>query len=314
MADNEFKTPSPLQEVSYDELNRRNIELFIKRDDLIHQDVSGNKWRKLKLNIAQAQQKRHDTLLTFGGAHSNHIAATAAAAKISGLKSIGIIRGEDADLSNPTLKLAAEKGMKLHRISREEFREADNWEYIASLKAEFGNFYHIPKGGANYYGVQGCQDIIDELPDDIDRIFVACGTATTVSGMAIANKGIAELYAVSVLKGGGFLLKAIEKNLHTVFKDDETEFSIREKVHLLLAYHFGGYAKTSDELIHFMRHFHSQTGIKLDPVYTGKTAFAMTSLARKLQYSKPEKWVLIHSGGMQGIEAMESKLGESIYP
>src|SRR5690554_4403528 len=313
MPTSEFNTPSPLEQLNYKQLNQRNITLYIKRDDRIHEEVSGNKWRKLKLNIEQALQKGYDAILTFGGAHSNHIAASAAAAQMFGLKSIGIIRGEDADLGNPTLKFAAEKGMQLKLVTRSDFKTLQEWESKELLREEFGSFYSIPQGGANFYGVQGCMDIIDELDIEPDRIFVACGTATTLSGMAIAAKGKIDIYGISVLKGGGFLIKEIENNLHEVYNDLETERFIREKTHLLLPYHFGGYAKTTPELIAFMQKFTSETGVKLDPVYTAKAAYAMCQLAGNLNDFKPEKWILIHTGGLQGIPAMERKLGYSIY-
>ena len=156
-------------------------------------------------------------------------------------------------------------------------------------------------------------DIISEIDIEADRIFVSSGTATTLSGLAIANEGKAEIYGVAALKGGGFLLKALEENIRQVYNDSETERFIREKIHILLPYHFGGYAKTSPELIVFMRDFTAETGIKLDPVYTAKTAFAMSELAGKLNGLKPEKWILIHTGGLQGIPAMDAKLGYSIY-
>lgn len=313
MSENHLNIPSPLQEVKYYPLNKRNITLFVKRDDLIHDEISGNKWRKLKLNIEQAIQQGHDTILTFGGAHSNHIAATASAAAMYGLKSIGIIRGEDADPDNPTLGFAAEKGMQLEFVSRSDFNTLQEWESKEQLKELYGSFYLIPQGGANYYGVQGCMDIIREIDEKVDRIFVSCGTATTLSGMAIANGGNLEIYGVSALKGGGFLLNNLEENLKQVFKDPETERYVKEKIHVLLPYHFGGYAKTTPELIEFMRSFTAETGVKLDPVYTAKTAFAMSELAGKLNDLQPEKWVLIHTGGLQGIPAMEAKLGYSIY-
>lgn len=314
MSDSYFNTPSPVEKVNFPAIEKKNITLFVKRDDLIHSKISGNKWRKLKLNIEQAQQKGHDTLLTFGGAHSNHIAATAAAAHLFGMKSIGIIRGEDADLNNPTLKMAAEHGMQLELVSRSDYKILQEWDSRDRLKDLFGHFFPIPQGGANYYGIQGCQEIISELEFIPDRIFVATATATTLSGMAIANAGKSEIYGVSVLKGGGFLLKELENNLHEMYQDKETERFINEKIHILLTYHFGGYAKVTDELIQFMQAFSKETGIKLDPVYTAKTAFAMTHLAGKLNDLKSEKWLLIHTGGLQGIPAMESKLGVSIYP
>lgn len=312
MTHSTFKIPSPLQEVSHPLFSEKGITLFAKRDDLIHPDISGNKWRKLKYNIAVAKHKGVDTVLTYGGAHSNHIAATAAAAEMHGLKSIGIIRALDADLDNPTLSYAQSMGMHIHRVSREEFKNVDSLDYIESMKSLFGRFYNIPQGGANYYGIQGCMEIMGEIPIEARRIFIGCGTGTTLSGLAIANRG-AELYGVSALKGGGFLLGEVERKVDSVFKDSETTKSQIERVHLITNAHFGGYAKIKPELVAFIRSFYAETGIKLDPVYTGKAAFAMAEEAKKKSDRNPEAWILIHTGGLQGIPAMERKLGSALF-
>lgn len=309
-----FQLPSPEQKVPSRLLNCKGIQLSIKRDDLIHEEVSGNKWRKLKWNISNALQIGRDTLLTFGGAHSNHIAATAAAAQLHGLQSIGIIRGEEADLGNPTLKGAIENGMKIHRVSRSEFREIGNRDYIEGLRHRFGSFYLIAQGGQNHYGVQGCSEIMSELKESYDRIFLACGTATTFSGLAIANKGDTRIYGVSALKGGDFLMETVKTYLTKLFNDTETEAELLSKIHLVTNAHFGGYAKTKPELIEFMRNFTKETSVKLDPVYTAKAAFAMYGLAEKMKHRREEKWLFIHSGGMQGIPAMEEREGVRIYP
>jgi 1-aminocyclopropane-1-carboxylate deaminase/D-cysteine desulfhydrase-like pyridoxal-dependent ACC family enzyme len=311
---NPFQLPSPLQKVRFSPLSDRGIELFVKRDDLIHPDISGNKWRKLSDNIAQAQRKNHDALLTFGGAHSNHIAATAAAGKHFGFNTIGIIRGEEADLENPTLSFARGQGMKIVRVSRAEYRDNESRDYTESLREVHGRFFLIPQGGANFYGVNGCMKIMPELDIDYQRVFVACGTGTTLSGMALSNRKSAKIYGVSALKGGGFLKNELEKWLHQFLKDEETEADLAENVHFLLDHHFGGYAKIKPELIDFLRLFYRETGIKLDPIYNGKAAFAMSEMASSGPDFSGEKWILIHSGGLQGISAMEEKLGSRIYP
>lgn len=307
------KTPTPLQEVSHSDLSRRGIRLYVKRDDLVDPEISGNKWRKLRLNLDAAVENGRDTLLTFGGAHSNHLAATAAAAHRAGLKSIGVVRGEDADTSNPTLGFCREKGMRLHPVSRERYREKESEEMIKELRARFGDFHLIPEGGANELGVRGCKDILREIDVPAHRVFVACGTATTLAGMALANENDSHLYGVSALKGGGFLLKNLENHLFAAHQDTAKVRLIKERVHLLLNSHFGGYAKIDDELIGFMRDFYDRTGIKTDPVYTGKAAYAMVEMARRQRTVVAENWVFIHTGGMQGIAAMEQKTGVSIY-
>jgi 1-aminocyclopropane-1-carboxylate deaminase/D-cysteine desulfhydrase-like pyridoxal-dependent ACC family enzyme len=310
---NNFQLPSVEQDVLSAFLNEKGIRLTIKRDDLIHHEVSGNKWRKLKWNIDNALQSERKTILTFGGAHSNHIAASSAAAQLHGLHSIGIIRGEEVDLNNPTLKKARMNGMEIHRVSRSEFRQIEDRDYIESLRHRFGPFYLIPQGGQNHYGVQGCSEIMSELTKDYDRIFVACGTATTLSGMAIANKVGAEIYGVSALRGGDFLIETVKSYVKKTFNDLETEEDILSKIHLITDSHFGGYAKIKPELIEFMRNFAEETGVKLDPVYTAKTAFALFDFAKKFDLSKTENWLLIHSGGMQGIPAMEEREAIKIY-
>jgi 1-aminocyclopropane-1-carboxylate deaminase/D-cysteine desulfhydrase-like pyridoxal-dependent ACC family enzyme len=308
-----FLLPSPLQHIPFAPLNNRGINFYIKRDDLIHPEISGNKWRKLRLNIEKALQKGHNTILTFGGAHSNHIAATAATGAMFGLRTIGIIRGLDANLSNPTLALAAQNGMHIKPISREDYDNKNDWNWIKSLEHEHGAFYPIAEGGANYLGVHGSMDIMREIDIKAHRIFVACGTGTTLSGMALSNIGGSKIYGVSALKGGEFLLNEVRKNLHTVIDDQETEEMMLEHVQLLAEHHFGGYAKTTPELIAFMRRFREITGIKTDPVYTAKAAFAVEQMALNDPPCTSENWVLIHTGGLQGIEAMEAKLGTPIY-
>jgi 1-aminocyclopropane-1-carboxylate deaminase/D-cysteine desulfhydrase-like pyridoxal-dependent ACC family enzyme len=309
-----FSTPSPEEKLDLKGLIPAGIEVHIKRDDLIHDTVSGNKWRKLKWNIENALRLEKDTLLTFGGAHSNHIAATAAAANIFGLKSIGILRGEQADFTNPTLSLALKNGMELYPVSRTEFRQIEDRDYIEYLRHQFGSFYLIPQGGQNHYGVMGCSEILSELKQRYDRIFVACGTATTLSGLVLSNSSQAKIYGVSVLKGGEFLMETVKDFVHKTFNDEETEMEVLDKVELLTQYHFGGYAKVTNELIDFMRNFTSITGVKLDPVYTAKSAFAMVELANKLRSDSNEKWLFIHTGGLQGIRSMEEKIKDEIYP
>jgi 1-aminocyclopropane-1-carboxylate deaminase/D-cysteine desulfhydrase-like pyridoxal-dependent ACC family enzyme len=299
VTDNLFNLPSPIELIRLDQNNVAGIKFWVKRDDLIHDEISGNKWRKLKYNIEQAKFKGKGTLLTFGGAFSNHIAATAAAARIFDMQSIGVIRGEDADLENPTLSKAQRDGMKIHRITREAYRNKNNWEFISELKAMFGDFYLIPEGGSNFYGVQGSMEIMNEIPDTIDRIFVACGTGTTLAGMAINNRNQIRITGVSALKGD-FLMQEVEKKVAEIIGDPETEKSLIDKVEVLNEYHFGGYAKTTSELKSFMQSFHQKTGVELDKIYTAKTAYAMIDQAIQLKVSKGENWLLLHTGGLQG--------------
>ncbi len=310
---NLFQLPSPVERIELPLFKEKGVEVFVKRDDLIHPDISGNKWRKLKWNIAQAQKRRNQQIITFGGAHSNHIAATAAAGKAFGIKTIGIIRGEEVDLSNPTLWFAAEMGMEIQRVSRSEFRGIDTRDYLESLREVYGNAYVIPQGGANFYGVNGCMEIMSELEESYHRVFVASGTGTTFAGMALGNRQNASLYSIPVLKNGGFIEEDVSRYVSEFLVDEETEADVKAKLTYLLDFHFGGYAKVSTELIDFIRNIHGLTGLKLDPVYTGKAFFALCETAKSLDGIEGEKWLFIHTGGLQGIPAMEERIGEPLF-
>ena len=309
-----FKLPSPTDEVHYPALEKAGVRLWVKRDDLIHPDISGNKWRKLKYNVEKALVRGNRTLLTLGGAFSNHIAATAAAGGAFGLQTIGVIRGEDADLNNPTLGFARKCGMHIHPISRARYGAAETWEFVESLKREFGTFYYIPQGGANDLGAMGCMDILKENTESFDRIFLSCGTGTTAAGLVMAGKGQIPIHAVSALKNGGYLAGEIRKLVAPLTGDSELADEMMDQLHLDTEHHFGGYARTTDALVAFMRHFHAHTGIKLDPIYTGKAAFAMTKFAENYPAVNGEKWLFIHTGGLQGIPSMERKWGFELYP
>lgn len=306
-----LRIPSPLEAVPSAYFGDLGIQLYVKRDDLIHPQISGNKWRKLTYNLQAAKQRGHHTILTFGGAHSNHIAATAAACQLAGLKAVGIIRGTDSDQDNATLAKASELGMVLHRITRSAYRAKDQPELRQELKERFGNCFIIPEGGANFYGVQGAQAIAKELPSDIDRIFLACGTGTTAAGMLLALPAAAQLYGVAVLKGAGFLHQNIRHWLRECLGDGPTELDLLSRMNLLLQYHHGGYARISDELLQFIPKWNADTGIPIEPVYTAKAAYAMYREAGKLTGGKKEKWVLVHTGGLQGLSGMQARYGKS---
>jgi 1-aminocyclopropane-1-carboxylate deaminase len=198
-----FQENTPLHRIQLPLLTEHDVKLFIKRDDLIHPEVSGNKWRKLKYNIEKLKQEKKDVLLTFGGAYSNHIAATAAAGKFLGVKTIGFIRGEELanEPLNKTLKKAKDDGMELHFISREDYSARMEKWYIDDLHQKFPNTHIVPEGGANFYGVTGCTEIVSEVDIDFDIIACACGTGTTFAGMLIGLKSHQQALGFSVLKG-----------------------------------------------------------------------------------------------------------------
>jgi len=293
---------SPVQEVNDPILKESGIRLLIKRDDLIHEQISGNKWRKLKYNISEAVQKNHHTILTFGGAYSNHISATAFACKKAGLESIGIIRGED-DLTNPTLNFARENGMQLEFVSREDYRKKNDDDFLDELESRFGRFFLVPEGGANGLGVRGCSEILAEVEEDFDIVCCAAGTATTLAGLALSLTENQKLLGFPALKGGGFLLDEVKRLM------DESALRPPSSINhqLITEYHFGGYAKMKPELLEFITGFTERTGIPLDPIYTGKMMFGIYDLIRCNVFESETTILAIHTGGLQGWQGMKHR-------
>lgn len=303
---------STLKEISTPEWEKRNLTLLVKRDDLIHDEISGNKWRKLVYNIEQAQLKKNETILTFGGAFSNHLVATACAAQLKGLKAIGIVRGEELTAeSNTTLRRCKDYGMELVFVSRELYHLRNDRQWWDELRLDYPNSFVVPEGGANFYGVLGCQEIWKELPEDVDRVFVAQGTTTTSCGILLGAPEKCFVHAIPVLKG--FDAEAEMKQLlYSYFLDEEllTEFFSKLKVET--DYHFGGYGKYIPELLNYITEKYRQFGLKLDPIYTGKAFFAMEETIKKLDL-KDEKIIFIHTGGIQGSKGIEEKEGVELY-
>lgn len=303
----------PLQKILHETAAEKGIELFLKRDDLIHPEISGNKWRKLKYNLLKAKADGKEMIVTLGGAFSNHIVATAALGKEFGIATKGIIRGEEIKELNNTLQRAKDHGMELEFISREYYAERNEDWFRKEILERHDRSYFIPEGGANFYGVQGCTEIISELDAEVDHICVAAGTGTTAAGMLLSLKAGQKLHVFPALKGGDFLKDEIRKLLLLSTMNEEMCDELLESMELHSEYHFGGYAKVTAELISFMRDFHSQNETKLDPIYTAKMCFGVFDLIGKAQFKQNVKIAMIHTGGLQGIEGIEKRLGEKIY-
>lgn len=300
---------SLLQKLELNELNTQNIELFVKRDDLIDAHVSGNKWRKLKYNVEQAKTLKKNGILTFGGAYSNHLVATAAACYKSGLKAIGIVRGDElTENSNPTLQQCADFGMELQFVSRLDYAARNEKSYQEELNFEFPNYLIVPEGGANYYGMIGCQEILKETPNDFDYVFVAQGTTTTSIGLALGIAEKTRLMVVPVLKGFDSLSEMKTLLRYTGFESSMIE-DVLANVTVLDDYHFGGYGKYTDELLDFMQNKYAETQLPLDPVYTGKVLFALQDWVLKNNL-KNKRILLVHTGGIQGGKMIAKKEGK----
>ncbi|MBT8395095.1 MAG: 1-aminocyclopropane-1-carboxylate deaminase/D-cysteine desulfhydrase [Flavobacteriaceae bacterium] len=280
------------------------IELYIKRDDLIHPNISGNKYRKLKYNIEEAQQLNFKRLLTFGGAFSNHIAAVASVGKKFGFNTIGIIRGEELEeriYENPTLNFAKGCGMEFKFISRKDYRNKTSKKFIKNLQNEFDSFYLLPEGGTNGLAVKGCEEILTEDDARFDFICSSVGTGGTISGLINSSLPDQQVLGFPALKGN-FL------------KNEIIKFADKTNWKLIDDYHFGGYAKVSVELIEFINIFKKNTGIPLDPVYTGKMLFGIFDMINADFFPKGSKILAIHTGGLQGIQGMNKLLIKKNLP
>lgn len=282
---------------------KAKIQLFIKREDLIHPWISGNKWRKLKYNLIKAKEDQAKTLITFGGAYSNHLLAVAAAAAENGFSSIGIVRGEETLPLNPTLKQASENfGMQLHFVARSNYRELGEIDLIDQLEISRKNAYILPEGGTNSLAIKGCEEIIDDLVEQYDYICCSIGTGGTIAGLICSKPASTRILGFSSLKGN-FLDKEI-KRLIGHYRPDLTPIWT-----LLDRYHFGGYAKFNEELIKFVNSFKNRYNIPLDPVYTGKMMYGLYDLIKAGYFEKNVKILAIHTGGIQGIRGFNERFG-----
>ncbi|MBK0378279.1 1-aminocyclopropane-1-carboxylate deaminase/D-cysteine desulfhydrase [Mucilaginibacter segetis] len=293
--DIKFEVNSPVHQIKNHLFDEKGLQVFIKRDDMIHPVISGNKWRKLKYVLKKAQDEGKNHLVTFGGAYSNHLVATAAAAAKFGFKATGIVRGEEVD--NDSLFLCRLHGMQLQFIDRETYRDKN--AIFHKYFANDSDAFFIDEGGASAEGVKGCAELIDELPETYDHIFCACGTGTTAAGIINGisqNKVQTQFNGIPVLKNGGFIKNEIDQYLATPLT-----------YHLHTQYHFGGYAKTTPELIAFVKSFVADTGILIEPVYTAKMLYALFDLAAKNRFKYGSRILAIHTGGLWGLMGTKNK-------
>lgn len=284
-------------------LHDNDVSLYIRREDLMFPEISGNKFRKLKYNLLETQ-KKSNTILTFGGAFSNHIAATAAAGEIYGLKTIGVVRGEELiDMidENPTLEFAKRKGMVFEFVTREQYRDKESPQFLEYLKGKYGDIYILPEGGTNLLAVKGCEEILTENDVYFDYVCCAVGTGGTIAGIINASKSEQKVIGFPVLKG-------------SFLQDDIRRFAKKENWKLIEEYVLGGYGKVSSDFVHFLNDFYKQTKIPLDPVYTGKMMYGVMDLISKGYFEDGSKILCVHTGGLQGIKGMNQLLKKKKMP
>lgn len=269
--------------------------ITLKREDRLHPTVSGNKFRKLKYNLLQAQAAGHNTLLTFGGPYSNHLAATAAAGKIMGFKSIGVVRGEEPRKPNPTLRFCQSQGMKLFPISRAAYKNKERPDFVRHLHDLWGSFYLIPEGGNNALARKGCEEILSEDERDFDVIACAVGTGGTLAGLIQSALPHQTVVGFAALKN-----QNIEQDIR--------QWTNKNRWIVNCDYTFGGYAKVTPPLIDFINTFNKNFKTPLDPIYTGKLLFGIFDMIKNKQWVWGKKILVLHTGGLQGIAGMNEKL------
>lgn len=277
---------------------QKHNKLFIKEEHTNSPFVSGNKLHKLKYNLAKARALKKDTLITFGGAFSNHIAATAYAGKINNFNTIAFVRGEElqnAPQLNPTLQFAQNCGMNFNYISRAVYRLKDTPAYLETLQKEYPEAYIIPEGGSNDLAVMGCEEILTEEDNLFDYICCPIGTGGTISGIINSSKKHQTILGFPAFKGH--------------FDNTQvSRFTNKTNWKIISDYHFGGYGRVNEELIVFLNEFYKDSQIPLDPIYTGKMVFGVIDLINKGFFPKNAKILAIHTGGLQGIKGMNEKL------
>ncbi|MBD3669806.1 MAG: 1-aminocyclopropane-1-carboxylate deaminase/D-cysteine desulfhydrase [Gammaproteobacteria bacterium] len=279
-------------------LERHGVTVAVKREDLLHPLVSGNKWRKLKYNLLYARAEGFDTLLSFGGAYSNHIHALASAGRLMDFTTIGVIRGEEHDPLNPVLSHARREGMRLHFVSREEYRQRHDPRWQRALQAQLGHSFLIPEGGSNELALKGVAEIWDEVHEPFDYIATACGTGGTAAGLIRSAPEATRILAFAVLKGAEFLHRELER----------LAAGAKTNWRLLLDYHGGGYARLSADLVRFMDRFEARHGFMLDPVYTAKMMYGLYQEVAQERFDAGSRILALHTGGLAGRASMQAAM------
>lgn len=296
------RSRSPLQTIQAPELTNKGIRLSVKRDDLLHPVISGNKWRKLKYNLLTLP-KNTKGILTFGGAYSNHLVATAAASHLLNYPSVGIVRGEE-DPHNQSLQFCRQQGMQLEFWTRGDYRQKDQLDVLDELRNRFPNHYFLPEGGSNALALRGAGELVDEMlsqASDVSHIMVAAGTGGTAAGILQALPKSIRLEVIAALKGD-----FLKNTLSTLAPQAKAPWKVWTD------YHFGGYAKSSPQLWALLNQIYRQHQLPLDPIYTGKVGWAFWDLLHQDWFPAGSHVVLIHTGGLQGLVGFEQRKGKRL--
>lgn len=286
--------PSPIIRLDHPSVRAVDCELYVKREDLIHPDFGGNKWRKLKYNIEQYKKGSYSNLITFGGAFSNHIAATASICNKAGIPCTAIIRGGQVDENNPTLIKAEKLGMNLFRVSRAEYKQKEKADTVKAHLAKHAKPLVIPEGGSNRNARKGVMELMEEVHAEgvgFDYLVVSAGTGMTAAGI-ISGSISEEVLVINALKN-----ESLKTEINSFLEEPKDNWSIHSD------YTFGGYAKVTKELSDFINQINRDLDLPLDPIYNGKAFYACLDLATKKQFRPGSKILYIHTGGLQGVTA-----------
>jgi 1-aminocyclopropane-1-carboxylate deaminase len=296
-----FENDVPVQSLAHPLCAAKGVSVDVKRIDLLHPLVNGNKGFKLKYNLLKAMSEEGQAVLTFGGAWSNHIYATAAAGKALGIRTIGIIRGEEPAQYSSTLEFARACGMHLEFVSRLDYEEKNTDEFKAWLQGKFGDFHLVPEGGSNYYGINGCMEILSASDKaNYDVVALAVGTGATLAGMLLSATPRQRFIGFSALKGGDFLRNDVLRHLEYFLMNKELANDFAPQFSIETNYHFGGYGKWTDELMGFITEIETSHNLPLDQVYTGKALFGLLNLIELDAFTSGERILFVHTGGLQG--------------
>jgi len=282
--------PSPIVQINDERLRRHGVELWLKRDDLLHPVISGNKWRKLKYIVDHALALGCNTLISMGGAYSNHLHALAYVGNLLGLRTIGYIRGERTDLLTPTLRDMLAWGMRLEFVSRSDYRVLRNYKGWRDLPGIGPGQYWLPEGGAQALALTGVAEMIGEIDKPYQHLCLACGTGATLAGTLTTVPKQVSVTGFAVFKNAGFLVEDVSQLIGA----SNASWRIN------LDYHFGGFAQTTPELLAFIEHFQSQTQVPIEPVYTGKMLYGLFDLLAKGYFQPGQSIIAVHTGGLQG--------------
>ncbi len=293
---------SPLQPIHDPWLAHQQINLWLKRDDLLHPIISGNKWRKLKYSLQHALSLGCNTLVSMGGAYSNHLHALAFAGQQLGFQTKGLIRGEPSTPLNPTLQDLQDWGMTLEFVSRSEYRQLRQYQHWHALPGLSANQYWLPEGGAGQWALPGVAELLTEITIPYDYLCVACGTGTTLAGLLTQGLRPTTLMGFAAFKNAGFLNAEVARQLN--------EPTLNHWL-LNLDYHFGGFAKVTPSLLRFIQHFEQMTDIALDPIYTGKMLYGLYDLIGQGYFKPGQSIIALHSGGLQGRRSGLMNLDQS---